>query len=170
MYIVTIKKVKNQKTLSFEGKVYENLEDVMKYAKLVLKEMGSSRSFMFDGKGNIKTLKAYLDTNINENEYEDFAQECKDVMSYLHDIVLGQEPSLKKIKYEDGMVKASLKNEKFSLIGYDDGPYNGVVPCIETNFEAKEQTYYYFHIYDDFADFGDCDDISELYVDIVKTK
>ena len=140
-----------------------------------LKDFAFNKNSMFDGKGNLTYLNSYINGCMDEddeNEDEDVLTQSKlnSVQDALKGIFAGKDEELKieEIDYiTDWMISLQIKRNSISLYGDAEGPCNGYNPHIKSNmFDMREENNYYLYI-DDM--FGQDDNSSELYIDLIKT-
>ena len=183
--------MKNIWTLIIKTSLPNTAEDVTELATMVdafsdfetakislrekLKDFAFNKNSMFDGKGNLTYLNSYINGCMDEDdEYEDedvlTQSKLNSVQDALKGIFAGKDEELKieEIDYiTDWMISLQIKRNSISLYGDAEGPCNGYNPHIKTNmFDMREENNYYLYI-DDM--FGQDDNSSELYIDLIKT-
>ena len=140
-----------------------------------LKDFAFNKNSMFDGKGNLTYMNSYINGCMDEDdEYEDedvlTQSKLNSVQDALKGIFAGKDEELKieEIDYiTDWMISLQIKRNSISLYGDAEGPCNGYNPHIKTNmFDMREENNYYLYI-DDM--FGQDDNSSELYIDLILT-
>ena len=161
--------------LSTEVRTFETFEKAKKVLREKFKEYAFNKNSMFDGKGNLTYLNSYINGCMDEDdEYEDedvlTQSKLNSVQDALKGILAGKDEELKieEIDYiTDWMISLQIKRNSISLYGDAEGPCNGYNPHIKSNmFDMREENNYYLYI-DDM--FGQDDNSSELYIDLIKT-
>ena len=158
---------------------YENFEDARNSMRSVLNDYAFSKNEMFNGKGYISELAFYADEAERiekdegiEDEYEsDWLSSKK--LNYMQELLLrifeGKDVAedIKKSTAFDMYLKIEISEQRISMIGFEEGPWNGYDPLIKTNMlDMTEEKDYYIYI-DDM--FGQDEASSELYIDLKKT-
>lgn len=189
MWIVTTKMVKNDKIKLINGKAFLNKDDSIIYAKAILNKIASSKNILFDGKGNIKNLKSFLDSDIStfKDEIKGYKQSGKNteedirideeaiaeilkIFDVLKSIIFNEKSNVKAIDYENGLLCAKYNKSKLSIYPEDEGMDNGIYFVLKTNLnDEKENKHLYFYVEDGFTEFYECADEDEykLYIDII---
>lgn len=158
---------------------YENFEDARNTMRSVLKEYAFSKNEMFNGKGYISELAFYSDEaeriekneGIEDEDESDWlsSKKLNYMQELLHRIFEGKdvEEDVKGIKAFDMYLKTEISGQQISMVGFEEGPWNGYDPLIKTNMlDMTEEKDYYIYL-DDM--FGQDEASSELYIDLKKT-
>ncbi len=133
----------------------------------VIREYAFSKNSMFDGKGNIKKMKEYIDESQKylEDDEEGFANIYEKICLAFagNDVSLEYEDDY---SYTDYFIAFEIHGDMVSFRGDDDGPCNGYNPTLCTNiFSMNEEKDYFLYIDDLLGQ----DASSELYIDLKKT-
>ena len=142
-----------------------------------LKNFAFNKNSMFDGQGGIIELDNYCgeldDESDDESDDDDryiTARKMNVIRTAFKNIFEGKDIPLplKDVEFcVDWMIAFDIKDGEIKFYGYDDGPCNGYDPRIKTNmFDMTEEKDYYLYINDRF---GQDDNTSELYIDLIKT-
>ena len=158
---------------------YENFEDARNTMRSVLKEYAFSKNEMFNGKGYISELAFYSDEaeriekneGIEDEDESDWlsSKKLNYMQELLHRIFEGKdvEEDIKGITAFDMYLKTEISGQQISMVGFEEGPWNGYDPLIKTNMlDMTEEKDYYIYL-DDM--FGQDEASSELYIDLKKT-
>ena len=138
-----------------------------------LKTFAFNKNSMFDGQGGIIELEKYcwkLDDEWDDDDGCISERKMKVITTALKNIFEGKDIPLQLEDVEcctDWMIAFDIKDGEIKFYGDDDGPCNGYDPRIKTNmFDMTEEKNYYLYINDRF---GQDDNSSELYIDLIKT-
>ena len=154
---------------------YDSFEKAKTAMRAAIKELAFAKNAMFDGAGQIKLLKKYIQEFMNEPEDEEdldgmlTPQILSGIQASLQKAFSGEDVShgIKCGKYTDWMIAVNVKKDSVRFSGDDDGPCNGINPVLSTNiFSMEKEQDYYLYINDQLGQ-DDCS--SELYIDLKKT-
>ena len=168
MYIVTSKLIKNNKLIEIKGFAFESIDDALIKARNILSEYGLQNKYMFDGKGNIKSINKYIKDSLNTfSDDKTICNNIKRLLEIVNNIVLNKAEPSTNASYNDGLVKAYYRNDKLDITSTEEGCYNGYQPEIHTNIiNNNEYNHLYFYIKDDFGE-DYSNNINELYIDVI---
>lgn len=161
-------------------KEYNSFTDAKTGFAEILKWYASSDNALFDFYGHIKYLDLYLE-DIEEDNYNGSNDDeimpgwaTKKFYSLLqHELsalFLGESKGFNCPvgEYEDGYIYTTITPDSIELVGFDDGPINGIDPIIKTNIlDMTEENHYYLYINDFFGGLIGQECSAELYMDLI---
>ena len=160
------------KTKEYEYSSFEEARDAFKET---IKSYALGKNTMFEQDGKLSLLDDYSEDieaawedNDEEVGPEDISvEDWQYVIECFQKVFIGEEVDISPIKEfsTDWMLAIRREENAVSILGYEDGPYNGINPVIETNmFNMDKEGEYYIHIDDLLGQ----DTSSELYIDLTK--
>ncbi len=172
MYCLLIKTMKDDCLKSISSKIFNDFDEAYSALRTTLRELGLTKTGVFDGQGNIKEMNKYFKDMkkgcCNEDWWSD---DYMNPIKYINALVLNGELKFKPFAESDCMITWKYRKHIFELVYDNEGPINGIVPIIRTNIDSKNQEHCYFYVNDNFGGNGrDEYSVNELFIDLVKVE